>query len=116
MSKCIYTPSPNDEIFSYPHLELDYDDSDLELNDGAGPNNGFYGKNHTEDSKAEMSIKAKGRVNPFLGRTHTEESKAKMRKAKLNIKNPKLSAEGRANISKAAVTGWETRRKNLASQ
>jgi hypothetical protein len=45
----------------------------------SGTNNPMYGKNHTEESKYKMRIKAQERnktiQNPMLGRNHTEETK-----------------------------------------
>ena len=80
MSKSIYIPSPNDEIFSYPHPEIYYDDSDStpfwtysEMHTGAG--NPMYGQTHTEEAKAATgkasSERNKGKNNPFYGKTHS---------------------------------------------
>ena len=72
MSNNIYTPSSNDEIFSYPHPEIDYDDSDLELiADHTGPNNPFYNVKHTEETKANIS-------KSHLGMKRSEEHKNNM--------------------------------------
>lgn len=56
--------------------------------DGSGENNSMYGRNHTEESKKQISINRKGK----MGRTgpQTEETKEKMRKPR--------SEEGKANM------------------
>jgi hypothetical protein len=43
-----------------------------------GNDNGFFGRKHSEESKAKMSAALKGRKPPITGKRHTEESKAKM--------------------------------------
>lgn len=49
-----------------------------------GENNPFYGKTHSEETKALLSEKASERVgekNPFYGKHHTEETKKKISEA-----------------------------------
>lgn len=49
-----------------------------------GENSNFYGRKHTEESKAKMRAKCnnKGENNPMYGKHHTDESKEKIRKSK----------------------------------
>lgn len=67
-----------------------------------GEKNGFYGKKHTEESKAKMSASKVGthcgEDNHFYGRKHSEESKAKMSAAQ---KGKVISDETRAKMSEA---------------
>ena len=62
MSNNIYTPSPNDEIFSYPKPDIDYDDEDLVLQhltqDQWGSKNPNWG-NHSPQSEEHKAKKAK---------------------------------------------------------
>tara|TARA_B110000285_G_C14553732_1_gene350387 strand:+ start:43 stop:420 length:378 start_codon:yes stop_codon:yes gene_type:complete len=64
MSNNIYTPSPNDEIFSYPKLDIDWGDEDLVLQhptqDQWGSNNPNWG-NHQPQSKEHKAKRAKAK-------------------------------------------------------
>lgn len=48
-----------------------------------GEKNPFYGKSHTEETKARISAAKKGKPGTWVGRKHSEETKQKMREAKL---------------------------------
>jgi hypothetical protein len=46
-----------------------------------GENNSHWGKKHTPEAKAKISVKARQRIgakNPFYGKTHTKETREKM--------------------------------------
>jgi len=45
---------------------------------GSGSNNLFYGKKHTPEVRAMISLSVKSRPNPMLGRTHSKESRDRM--------------------------------------
>ena len=102
MSKCIYRPSPNHEIFSYPKPDAsfwDEDDEDLILQNNfnvgftgekngmfgnghliKGKKNGMYGKKHTKETREKMS---KNNGMNGVRYNHTEETKQKISKSKL---------------------------------
>lgn len=48
-----------------------------------GENHSFYGKKHSEGSKAKMGLD--GKDNPFFGKKHSSETKNKMRSIKKNF-------------------------------
>lgn len=53
-----------------------------------GENHPFYGKSHSEQTKAKLSIAKTGDKNPMIGRSHTDETKALMSIAKKGEDNP----------------------------
>jgi len=65
----------------------------------SGENNPFYGKSHTEETKKKLSDAMSGRYvgedNPFYGKTHTEETKNTIREKgrQWREENPDLSRE-----------------------
>lgn len=61
-----------------------------------GELNNFFGKKHTEISKAKMKEKAKARISNRIGKNHSEESKQKMSARKLGRK---LSSETKEKMS-----------------
>lgn len=68
----------------------------------SGKKNPFYGKHHTEESKAKMSASKVGTQcgedNPFYGKHHTEETKSLI---SVVHKGKVVSAETRAKMSEA---------------
>lgn len=46
-----------------------------------GANNPFFGKHHTEESRAKMSAAMSGANHPFFGKHHTDETREKMSKS-----------------------------------
>ena len=46
--------------------------------DISGANNPFYGKHHSEETKAILSAKLSGENSPMYGKHHSEEARAKM--------------------------------------
>ena len=58
------------------------DDEGKKRMTGSGPNNPFYGKHHSEETKRKHSLWVKeyqsGENNPFYGKHHSEESKRKI--------------------------------------
>lgn len=60
-----------------------------------GKDNGFYGKTHSEETKAHLSKIRKGKrcgnENPFYGKKHSNETKERIRNKKINVPNYKLS-------------------------
>lgn len=67
-----YTPSAN----TYKKLREEY------IKHTIGESNPFYGKQHTDESKEKISLKAKGR-QAWLGKKHSIESKLKMKQSQL---------------------------------
>jgi group I intron endonuclease len=47
----------------------------------SGENNPMYGRTHTPESKAKMSVSISGANNPMYGRTHTPETLVKISEA-----------------------------------
>ena len=100
----------------------------------SGEGNPFYGKKHTDETKAKMSLARKQRIisketreklsksisgerNPFYGKKHTDEAKAKMRLEwqKRRLKGiPFHSKETRQRISEASRRSWEKRKAKQA--
>lgn len=60
-----------------------------------GPNNGFYGKHHTEETKQKIRESMPDTSYNWRGRHHTEESKRKMRGPR-----PSVSGENNPNYGK----------------
>ena len=73
--------------------------------DMSGKNNSFYGKKHTDETKAKIAASRKGKplseatkaklsaasrneYNPFYGKMHTAESKSSMSDSKSGVLNP----------------------------
>ena len=82
MSTSIYTPSLNDEIFSYPKSTIEYDDSDSTpfwtySEAVTGELNPMYNQTHTDEAKERIGKSSakrnKGEGNPFFGKTHSPE-------------------------------------------
>ena len=67
----------------------------------SGENNRFYGKHHTEETKAIISEKAKGANNGMYHKTHTPEVKEKLRQLKLGTHH---SEETKEKFSKERKT------------
>lgn len=65
-----------------------------------GVRNGFFGKKHTEETRAKMRA-SNLHLQNFLGKKHTEETKAKISAAQVD--RPPASAETRAKIGAASV-------------
>jgi hypothetical protein len=63
--------------------------------------NPFFGKQHTEESRRQMSANQKGRSGNRLGAKLSEESKLKMRLAKLGKRRIPFSEEYRRHMSEA---------------
>ena len=81
---------------------------------GTGPDNGFYGKAHTAESRAKMSKAKKGkkqtpeqieaRIAPLRGvpgRKQSEETKQKLREIRMLQVDPKI---GRVWINNGAIS------------
>ena len=72
-------------------------------NGRTGNKHPMFGRNHTPEAKAKISIAVSGENHPWYGRKHSEETKAKMSKAK---KGKKASLKVKANMSKAQKEQW----------
>lgn len=72
-----------------------------------GEEHHFYGKHHTDESKAVMSSKLSGENNPFYGQKHSKETIAKLSELFSGSNNPnygrhfKMTQEIKNKISKA---------------
>jgi hypothetical protein len=112
--KSIHTSSSNDDSDDDNNSSLKSDNlssesndkpsSDLKISnnttDRSGPNNPFYGKIHSEETKRKisearagkpnpnMARDIKGEKNPFFGKQHSAETRQQMSEAKSGYNNP----------------------------
>lgn len=81
------------------------DKPDNPARDRSGPNNSFYGKKHSDETKEKIANAARSRIpwnkgksvgagvdNPFYGKKHSDESKKDMSNAKKGALNPMFGA------------------------
>ena len=105
MSKSIYIPSQNDEIFSYPKPTVEYDDSDTTpANWNSGENNPMFGVQSPQKGKF-------GKDNPKYGTRNSAESKARMSVAAKNRCANMTTAERQAMTAKGRATRIKNREK-----
>ena len=98
MSTSIYTPSLNDEIFSYPKPNIEYDDSDsTPANWNSGENNPMFGVKSPQKGKF-------GKDNPKYGTKNSAESKARMSAAAKKRCANMTVAERQAMTAKGRAT------------